>query len=278
MPNRMQLPSVALPAQLRIPALCLIASIVLHWLALEALLHAPKEFRVAVPAAGQSVGVRLHTADVSTAPVGPMAASPGAARSESGAGQADSPAVTPAPVDSAAAVRRGPEADAAGAGHVSSASRAAIPARPIEPPPSIASARSSSSSAPAASTRAAPAPARVPEAARFADARNEAPTLPDDRGIQSVEQYRIALLFEAGRLRAASPIAAIAGSGRSRLRLDFAAGGALQSTRVLASSGDAALDDAAAELLTRAHARLPVPATLTQRSFALEATVSFESR
>lgn len=281
----------------RIPALCLLASIALHWLALDALLRTPSEFHLTAPAARLNIAMPLHGVGVAMTGAGatdarpsvaePGASSPAGTPSQPGASR---PADAPSPPVARArdpAIGQSP-LPASGAGERSSVAPAAPSLRPastLEPgPPSIRSG-TPAHSAPAQSSGdrgerrgATSSPDALARAGESAPGTIKAASPVDDRGIQTAEQYRVALLFEAGRLRSTLSPSAIASTGRSRLQLDFAAGGALQSTRITASSGDLALDQAATDLLTRAQARVPVPPSLTQRAFSVEATVSFEPR
>lgn len=245
----MLLPTPNLPTRYRVPALCVLVSLALHWIALSVLLHTPNEFRVVAPAPSLRIAMPARD-DPATGPV----------------------VSVPVPVLSAPApARPAPATDAA-----MPAQRATLSSRP-----------EASGSAPAAQGAAAPGvapqtlpralvhPAPVPQPGAAAATPRESRRAPaDDRGIETTDQYRMALLFEAGRLRAG----VARGTGRSRVELQFAAGGVLQGTRVRESSGDETLDAAAIELMQRAHAQLPVPAVLRQRAFAIEASISFEAR
>lgn len=243
----MVLPGPSLPMRYRTPVLCVLASLALHWIALSALLHTPSEFRVASPV--PSLRIAMPARDDHMA--GPAASDPVPAVSAPAPPAAESDAARPAQLAPRATGQRPPASAPTAPGSVAAREGTHAPTRarvsPAPPLPSIASA------APARDTRGAPV---------------------DDRGIETAEQYRIALLFEAGRLRAGTAH----GTGRARVELQFAAGGALQATSVRRSSGDAALDALAIELLQRAHAQLPVPVVLRQRAFTIEASISFEVR
>lgn len=256
--------SLNLPAHWRVPALCLAVSIALHWILLDAWFRAPTEFGLTAPATPLRIAM------------------PNPDRRSESAGR--EPA-TPPPIESTDA-----RTAAARDGFDVAELAAARPdvARPesakVASPASRSTERTSRPAASQSSTGPAALAPSLPSASPRAALSSSAPpssapeTRPlhqDDRGIHTSEQYRLALLFEAGRLRANI---AQSGAGRARVRLEFAAGGLLQSTRITASSGDPTLDDAATELLGRAHARVPVPAVLWQRPFEVEATVSFEPR
>lgn len=228
----------------RTPVLCVLASIALHWIALSALLHAPSEFRVASPVPGLRIAMPARD-DHATGPVASVAAQP-----------VSVPAPPAAETDAARPAQQAPLA-------IGQRPPAAAPTAPES-----AAARPGTQTSPRAR---APSPPASPSIASPRDSRG-APV--DDRGIETAEQYRIALLFEAARLRASRAH----GTGRTRVELQFAAGGALQDASVRRSSGDAALDALAIELLQRAHAQLPVPMVLWQRAFAIEASISFEAR
>jgi TonB family protein len=96
---------------------------------------------------------------------------------------------------------------------------------------------------------------------------------PDRLSIATADQYRVALVLQARRER--EPLA-LAAEGRTRVRLSFASGGALESANVVASSGDDTLDAEALRLFERARTMLPVPEALLAKQFSIEATVSFE--
>ena len=116
------------------------------------------------------------------------------------------------------------------------------------------------------------------------DLRSER-AIPDARGergsraqhdrslIATADQYRVALVLQARREREQLAVEA---EGRTRVRLSFASGGALESANVVTSSGSDELDAEALRLFERARAMLPVPAALHAKQFSIEATVSFE--
>ncbi|MFM9885004.1 MAG: TonB family protein [Burkholderiales bacterium] len=118
-------------------------------------------------------------------------------------------------------------------------------------------------------TKGAAQPPVRPGELAFRDARADSPA------ITTADQYRFALVMQArreqGGRRAAGGL-----EGRTRVRLDFADGGGLQSTKVIASSGHDSLDAEALRLFDEAHQKLPVPQALLERRFSIEATVSFE--
>jgi protein TonB len=259
----------------RIPALCLVASLALHWLALDALWRKPAEIRFAAPATALRIAPPQYRAEARTsaahAPIAePVAELRAAIGSHPDSASAPIAAAPPAPVSQPA-----PRADIASG-------------RPLDKaPPAVPTTRTEPRSAGAANRSAAgehrgvvaAAPAERPDArspSRQSAHAAPARSMPaDDRGIRTTDQYRMALLFEAVRLRATT---AYNGTGRAHVQLRFAIGGTLLDMRIAKSSGDPALDEAASELLTRAHARVPVPAVLWDQPFAVEATVSFEPR
>ncbi len=115
---------------------------------------------------------------------------------------------------------------------------------------------------------AAPPPVR-PAESLMRDARANSPD------IATADQYRFALVMQARRERKGNRSAGDP-EGRTRVQLDFGDGGALQSTKVIASSGHDSLDAEALRLFDQAHQKLPVPQALLARRFSIEATVSFE--
>ncbi len=115
---------------------------------------------------------------------------------------------------------------------------------------------------------AAPQPVR-PAESLMRDAR------PDSPDIATADQYRFALVMQARRERNGNRPAGDP-AGQTRVQLDFGDGGALQSTKVIASSGHDSLDAEALRLFDQAHQKLPVPQALLAKRFSIEATVSFE--
>jgi TonB family protein len=115
---------------------------------------------------------------------------------------------------------------------------------------------------------AAPPPVRPAESS-MRDARADSPD------IATADQYRFALVMQARRERNGNRSASDP-AGRTRVQLDFGDGGALQSTKVIASSGHDSLDAEALRLFDQAHQKLPVPQALLAKRFSIEATVSFE--
>jgi TonB family protein len=122
------------------------------------------------------------------------------------------------------------------------------------------------------------AAAPVPNAATervlpVASSHHGSPGNRDRPSIATADQYRVALVMQARREREQLAVEA---EGRTRVRLNFASGGALESANVVTSSGFDALDAEALRLFDRARATLPVPEALIARRFSIEATVSFE--
>lgn len=104
-----------------------------------------------------------------------------------------------------------------------------------------------------------------------------APTGKDGPDAAGLRQYRLALAGEARRFRRYPEEARRAGiAGTAEVRLTVAAAGVPRHVELAKSSGHAALDAAALEMLDRAaeHARLP--ALLQGRSFAVLLPVVFE--
>ena len=94
--------------------------------------------------------------------------------------------------------------------------------------------------------------------------------------IASVAQYRIVLMSAARRfVRAPDAGAAQGAEGRVDVRLSIAADGSLARTEVARSSGDAALDELAVEILRSAKPHAPVPPALLARPFDVEVPVVF---
>lgn len=101
-----------------------------------------------------------------------------------------------------------------------------------------------------------------------------APAGPDASGLR---QFRLALAGEARRFRSYPEAARRAGlSGTAEVRVAVAAGGAARSAELVRSSGHAALDAAALEMLGKAAPRTPLPESLLGQSFAVLLPVVFE--
>lgn len=101
-----------------------------------------------------------------------------------------------------------------------------------------------------------------------------APAGPDASGLR---QFRLALAGEARRFRSYPEAARRAGlSGTAEVRVAVAAGGAARSAELVRSSGHAALDAAALEMLGKAAPRAPLPESLRGQSFAVLLPVVFE--
>lgn len=98
--------------------------------------------------------------------------------------------------------------------------------------------------------------------------------VPEPSEIESVEQYRLALILVARRLQASTD-AAIHAVGRVTVGIALGAGGMLREARIVRSSGDAAVDAAARAMLVEAHARMPIPAALVGREVEFAVTVEF---
>jgi protein TonB len=126
----------------------------------------------------------------------------------------------------------------------------------------------------------APEPGGVPQAVAAAGpvtiavATAAAPLGPDASGLR---QFRLALAGEARRFRSYPEAARRAGlSGTAEVRVTVEAGGAARSAELSRSSGHAALDAAALEMLSKAAPRAPLPESLRGQSFAVLLPVMFE--
>jgi protein TonB len=159
---------------------------------------------------------------------------------------------------------------------------APVPAKPAPVQPAR-SAPVLTSPAPAPSAAPAPAPAAAVEAAPAAqepaapasEARGTAPAQPFDE-TASIGQYRLALMDIARGLKRYPRLAQENNwQGRVELRIMIGAGGSLAGVTVKSSAGHAVLDQAALELLRRAHARTPFPAALRGREFNIEIPVIY---
>lgn len=97
---------------------------------------------------------------------------------------------------------------------------------------------------------------------------------PDAAGLR---QFRLALAGEARRFRSYPEAARRAGlSGTAEVRVAVEAGVAARSAELIRSSGHAALDAAALEMLGKAAPRTPLPDSLRGQSFAVLLPVVFE--
>ena len=95
--------------------------------------------------------------------------------------------------------------------------------------------------------------------------------------IESVDQYRLAVIFAARRLQGRAVTLAPKGiGGRVGVQLAIGANGVLRGARIIKSSGDASLDDQALELLLRSRDETPVPPALSRREFEIAVTIVFE--
>jgi len=125
----------------------------------------------------------------------------------------------------------------------------------------------------------------VPDAASAAthaapDPATAAPVAPvGERGPDAagLRQYRLALAAEAHRFRRYPEAARREGlAGTAEVRVTVAAVGAQRHAELARSSGHAALDAAALEMLQRAAAQARLPASLEGNSFAVLLPVVFE--
>jgi periplasmic protein TonB len=134
-----------------------------------------------------------------------------------------------------------------------------------------------------------PSPALVTPSADAAPARDPrvAGIEPQSQGrvagssdIESIDQYRLAMILVARRLQARTASAADrpAGvTGRVGVLLAIGANGGLRGARIARSSGHPALDEQALELMLRSRAETPLPLALAQREFEIVVTVVFEN-
>jgi protein TonB len=141
---------------------------------------------------------------------------------------------------------------------------AAAPERiPVQPVPQVAA-------APAAAAGTVPATGEPTAAPRPGD---------DALDLGSLAQFRLALIGTAKRYRLYPESAVERGwHGRVTVRLAFNAHGTVDAAVVRRSSGHAALDEQALDMLRKAAALTPVPPALRSHAFTLEVPVVFELR
>ena len=112
---------------------------------------------------------------------------------------------------------------------------------------------------------------------RGAPAASAAATPGTSSDIASVAQYRIVLMSAARRFTRSPDASSAPGvEGRVDVRLAIAADGSLARADVARSSGNAALDDLAVEILKIAKPHAPVPPALLAREFEVDVPVVFE--
>ena len=254
MPVSMSSASIFNPsAQNRVFALCVLASVVLHALALLlpglqpggpapvvprilTAKFAPREAALTSPPAVPEV--RKHAEPEPVRPKSDTRTQPESPRPEIS---------TPAPGSLA---MRAPEVPAA-------------PALAAEP-----SAAAPSGSASGASAAAQPAAASPGAGATQAGS---------DAGSGTLDQYRLALIVAARRYKRYPAQAMDKGwQGRVEIRLVVGANGAIQSSLVKASSGHEILDNQALDMVTKAKPLTPIPAALRGREFTVDIPVIFD--
>jgi protein TonB len=190
-----------------------------------------------------------------------------------------SPAVAPSTAPAASEI---PETTKS----ATSATRADVPTPPTRtaPPPASPAPRERppelerAALPAAAASAAAPTDGSAPRAREAnsggSAANSRSPGMASD--IASVAQYRITLMSAARRfVRVPDAVDAQGREGRVDVRLTIAADGSLARTEVLRSSGQAALDALALEMLRNAKADAPVPPALLAREFEVEVPVVF---
>jgi protein TonB len=150
-----------------------------------------------------------------------------------------------------------------------------VPVQPARSTPVLTTPAPAPSAAPAPAAAVEPAPAAQEPAAPASEARGTAPAQPFDEAA-SIGQYRLALMDIARGLKRYPRLAQENNwQGRVELRIVIGAGGALAGVTVKSSAGHAVLDQAALDLLRRAHARTPFPAALRGREFNIEIPVIY---
>lgn len=140
------------------------------------------------------------------------------------------------------------------------------PATPLPSPPgpSARLGTGESGSAPAAVSRDV-ASVAAPAVAPPGGARSD---------IGSIAQYRIALISASRRFTPSGGIEGL--EGRVDVQLAIASDGSLADARIARSSGHAALDRLAVDMLRNAKAHAPVPPSLLDRAFEVDVPVVFE--
>lgn len=106
-----------------------------------------------------------------------------------------------------------------------------------------------------------------------AGAASPATAGPDPDGLR---QYRLTLAREAGRFKRYPQRARVDGiSGTAEVRIEHEAGRA-PVARLARSSGNAALDAAALDMMRQAAPRAAIPETLRERAFVVSLPVVFD--
>jgi len=135
---------------------------------------------------------------------------------------------------------------------------------PSPPGPSARVGTGESGSAPAAVSRDV-ASVAAPAVAPPGGARSD---------IGSIAQYRIALISASRRFTPSGGVEGL--EGRVDVQLAIASDGSLADARIARSSGHAALDRLAVDMLRNAKAHAPVPPSLLDRAFEVDVPVVFE--
>jgi protein TonB len=190
-------------------------------------------------------------------------------------GEPQPPAAIPQPLAPPAETRAVPQPVQKPQRSAARAAPAAVPAqrpsdvtaapdrKPVEPITQVAA-------APAAAAGTAPAIGEPTAAPRPGD---------DALDLGSLAQFRLALIGTAKRYRLYPESAVERGwHGRVTVRLAFNAHGTVDAAVVRRSSGHAALDEQALDMLRKAAALTPVPPALRSHAFTLEVPVVFELR
>jgi len=144
---------------------------------------------------------------------------------------------------------------------------AAVPASPAEPSPPAASPAGSASGASAVRSVDAQPAAASPAAARAGS----------DADTGTLAQYRLALIGAARRYKRYPAQAMDKGwQGKVEVRLVVGANGATKSSLVKASSGYEILDNQALDMVKKAKPLAPIPAALRGREFTVDIPVIFD--
>lgn len=125
----------------------------------------------------------------------------------------------------------------------------------------------------------APGPARetvAPAPAASEPAQGGASNLAEAVSADSLREYRIELASAARRFRNYPAIARIRGwEGVAEVVVSVSAGVLLPSLKLVRTSGHPVLDEQAMEMLSRAVAATPLPASLRGRSFTVPMPIRF---
>ena len=133
----------------------------------------------------------------------------------------------------------------------------------------VAAASSTQSAAPVQARAAPQAAAGIPTTGTGAKSGNEA-----DAGTR--EQYRLALIFAAGRYKRYPAIAMEKGwQGKVEVHMVIGANGMIASASIKTGSGHDILDNQAADMLKKGKNTVPIPASLRGREFDIDVPVIF---